>query len=328
MRSMTAAAKDRPMIVIPDDISGSYAQSHHLSRLEAIGEVRLFPDRPASPAELAERLQGADAAISFRPAFTRFTADVLSACPDLRLLSISGTGLGDVDLGAATAGGIKVANVPGPSNRAVAEHAVALALDVARSISQQDRAVRAGEWSSPQGIELGGRTLGLVGFGGIARELAGIARAFGMRVLAWSKTNDPQRAADHGVEAVDLDVLLASSDVVSLHAALNAETSGLVDAQFLRRMKRGAMLINTARGGVVDHAALVDALRSGHLRGAGLDVFHTEPLPAGDALRELPNVVMTAVNAWNTSDSSDRMIGISIDNVVGFFAGSPLNVRN
>lgn len=331
-RASDCAMKSRvpmqPLIVIPDDIGSTYVESPHLARLKAVGEVRIFTDRPANPAELADRMKGAAAVVSFRPAFTRFSASVLSHCKDLAILSISGTSLGDVDLDAASSAGIKVANVPGPSNRAVAEHSIALMLDIARSISRQDRAIRAGEWVGIQGIELGGRTLGLVGFGGIARELAAIARALGMRVLSYSRNLDPQQAASHGAEAVSLEELLAAADVISLHASLNEASRSMVNRDFLSRMKPGAILINTARGGLVDHGALVEALRSGRLRGAGLDVFHAEPLPADDPLRSLPNVVMTPVSAWNTSDASDRMIGTSIDNVVGFLTGAPQNIRN
>jgi D-3-phosphoglycerate dehydrogenase len=210
----------------------------------------------------------------------------------------------------------------------VAEHCLGLMLDVAHNITRQDRAIRSGEWASRQGFELGGLTLGLIGLGGIGMELARIATGIGMTALSWSRSNEPERAAAVGAKAVTLDELLVRSDVVSLHMTLGPETTHFVGRDFLARMKPGSILINSARGGLVDPTALVDALNSGRLAGAGLDVFHTEPLPVDDALRGLRNVVMTPVSAWNTSNAADRMIGISIENVVKFLSGAPQNVCN
>lgn len=319
-------ADRRPLIVIPDDIVGAYSGSPRLSALQPLGSVRVFSDKAGSEQELGDRISDASAVISFRPAFTRFTAAILQRCPFLRILSVSGTGLGDVDLDAAGKARVAVANVPGPSNRAVAEHALALILDVARSITLQDRAIRDGKWQSLQGIELAGRTIGLVGMGGIAQELAGIASALGMKVLSWSRNNDAPRAASVGAEPAELADLLGASDVVSMHLNLNKDTAGIADARFFAAMKAGAIFINTARGKLVDEAALVGALKNGHLRGAGLDVFNAEPPTADDPIRSMPNVVMTPVGAWNTSDASDRMIAVSIENVLRFFDGSPQNV--
>lgn len=315
-----------PTIVIPDDIGGSYAASAHLARLKQAGNVVLYSDRPGDA--LAERIAPADAVISFRPAFTRFPAAVLEQAPSLRIVSISGTGVGDVDVAAATAAGIAVANVPGPSNRAVAEHCLGMMLDLAHNITAQDRAVRSGGWSSHQGFELGGRTLGLVGLGGIGSELARLASAIGMEVLSWSRSNDPSKAEAVGAHAVTLDALLERSDVVSLHLTLGPQTTGFADVRFFGRMKPGALFINTARGGLVDPAALTEALRAGRVAGAGLDVFHAEPLPADDPLRQLPDVILTPVSAWNTSDAADRMIATSIDNVLGFLSGRSDNICN
>jgi phosphoglycerate dehydrogenase-like enzyme len=179
-----------------------------------------------------------------------------------------------------------------------------------------------------QGIELGGKTLGIVGVSGISSELAPLARSLGMKVISWSRNNDPARAAAIGSQAVPLDELLAAADVVSLHVRLNDATRHMIGADQLARMKRGAILINTARGGVVDEAALLRALQSGQIGGAGLDVFETEPLPAGHPFLTTENVVMTPVSAWSTVDASARMIDQSIENVVQFLAGTPVNVVN
>jgi D-3-phosphoglycerate dehydrogenase len=316
------------IVVVPDDVNGAYAQFDGLESLKKISEVRIHARRARDEAELAERVRPANAILSFRPAFTKFPAAVIGAAPQLKLISISGTGVEDVDVAEATRRGVAVANVVGSANRAVAELCVALMFAVARALPAQDRAVRAGDWKSAPGLELGGRTLGIVGLSGIAGELIPMARGLGMQVVSWSRNNDPARAQQAGATALPLDEVLARADVLSLHLRLNAETKSFLDAARLARMKPGAILINTARGGLVDEAALAEALRAGRLHGAGLDVFAVEPLPKASPLRALDNVVMTPVSGWNTREASRRMLAASIDNVLGFFAGRPQNIVN
>lgn len=307
---------------------GAFAASPETDRLRALATVEIHGSRPADEADLSLRIAAADVVLSFRPAFTRFPAGVIGEAKALRLICISGTGVEEVDVKEATSRGIAVANVPGPANRAVAEHCLALLFAVARRIGEQDRAIRAGTWQALEGVELGGKTLGIVGISGISRELVPLAAGLGMRVLSWSRDNAPERARAAGTSATPLDELLAVSDVVSLHVRLTPSTTGMIGARELGLMKPGAILINTARGPVVDEAALIAALRSGRLRGAGLDVFATEPLPAGHPLVDLPTVVMTPVAGWNTVDASERMIRQAVDNVAGFLRGRPINVVN
>ncbi|HEX9841864.1 MAG TPA: NAD(P)-dependent oxidoreductase [bacterium] len=326
MRQAPSAA--RPVVVVPDDINDSFAQSPELARLRAVADVQLHPTRPADESALITRLRSADVVLSFRPAFTRFPAPVLRAAEKLRMVCISGTGVEDVDVAEATARGVAVSNVVGSSNRAVAEMCLALMLAVARRVAVQDRAIRRGQWAAQQGIELGGRTLGLIGLSGISSELAPLGQALGMDVISWSRNNDPARARAVGATAVEFDEVLARAHVISLHVRLNDATRALIGAPQFARMQPGAIFINTARGGIVNEAALLDALRSGHLGGAGLDVFAAEPLPAGHPLLAMDNVVMTPVAGWNTSDASHRMICRSIDNVIGFLSGKPINVVN
>jgi len=323
-----AAPGSARRVVVPDDINGAYAAAPDMARLRAAASVEIHGSRPASEAELAERIRAADIVLSFRPAFTRFPAAVLEAATRLRMICISGTGVEDVDVAAATARGIAVTNVVGSANRAVAELCVALMLSVARSVPLQDRSVRRGEWREFQGIELGGKVLGIVGLSAIACELIPMARALGMTVLSWSRNNDPARAQAAGSTAVPFDEVLARADVVSLHARLTDATRHMIGPAELARMKPGAILINTACGGLVNEAALLAALRDGKLAGAGLDVFAAEPLPKNHPLLAMDNVVMTPVSAWNTVDAARRMIGQSIDNVVNFLAGTPTNVVN
>jgi D-3-phosphoglycerate dehydrogenase / 2-oxoglutarate reductase len=319
---------NKPVIVVPDDIGGSFDSSSSIERLKNIATVVLYDQRPLSEAELIERVHGATVILSFRPAFTKFSTPVLDGAPNLRMICISGTGVEDVAVSEATARGIAVANVPGPSNRAVAEHCLALLFSVARAVPAQDRAIRQGEWRAMQGIELGGKTLGIIGVSGISSELAPIARGLGMSVISWSRNNDTTRAAAIGSQAVSFDELLTNADVISLHVRLNGSTRNMIGRAQFARMKRGVIVINTARGGVIDEDALVHALNSGQVRGAGLDVFSHEPLPPGHPFIAMDNIVMTPVSAWSTVDASARMINQSIENVVKFLAGTPVNVVN
>jgi D-3-phosphoglycerate dehydrogenase len=315
-------------IAIPDDITGAYSDSAETNRLKAIADTQIFKTHIANADELISRIRDADVVLSFRPAFTRFPAAVIGACPKLKMICISGTGVEDVDVAEASKRGIAVANVVGSGNRAVAEHALALMLDVARRVTDQDRAVRSGAWSAQQGIELGGKTIGIVGLSAIAQNLAPLCRGIGMRVLSWSRNNDPERARAAGAAAVELDELLGEADVVSLHMRLSPALGGFFSKDMFAKMKRGAIFINTARGELTDEAALAAAIESGHLRGAGLDVFSTQPLPAGHPFWRLPNVVMTPASGWNTVDASARMIRQSIDNVVAFLDRRLLSVVN
>jgi D-3-phosphoglycerate dehydrogenase / 2-oxoglutarate reductase len=322
------AETHKPTIVVPDDIVGSFRSSPDIERLRQIATVVLHEQRASGDAELIERIRGANVVLSFRPAFTKFPKPVLDGAPLLRMICISGTGVEDVAVSAATARNIAVANVPGPSNRAVAEHCLALLFAVARRVPAQDRAIRRGEWKALQGIELGGKTLGIVGVSGISSELAPLARALGMNVISWSRNNDPARAAAIGARAVPLDELLADADIVSLHVRLNDTTRHMISSDQFARMRRGVIVINTARGGVIDEAALLRALNDGHVAGAGLDVFAQEPLAPDHPFLSMDNVVMTPVSAWSTVDASARMINQSIENVVRYLAGTPVNIVN
>ena len=322
------ADANKPIVVAPDDIGRSFKSSPNIGRIKDIATVAFHEQRASSEDELIERIRGANVILSFRPAFTKFPKPVLEGAPNLRMICISGTGVEDVALSDATARRIAIANVPGPSNRAVAEHCLALLFAVARSVPAQDRAIRSGQWKALEGIELGGKTLGIIGVSGISSELAPLARGLNMKVISWSRNNNAARAAAIGSRAVSLDELFTTSDVISLHVRLNDATRHMIgDGQF-DRMKRGAIIVNTARGGVIDETALLRALQNGQVAGAGLDVFAREPLPPSHPFLTMDNVVMTPVSAWNTLDASARMINQSIENVVQFLSGTPVNVVN
>jgi phosphoglycerate dehydrogenase-like enzyme len=254
----------------------------------------------------------------------RCTAEMIAAAPRLRLIQKIGVGVNTVDLDAARQRGIPVCNLPGTNARAVAELTLGLMLSVLRRIPAFDRGLRAGVWTDAglqDGIgELGGRTVGLIGFGAIPRILSPILAAMGCTVIYTARTP----VADPIAQYRPLADLLAEADIISLHLPLVAETEHIIDAGALDRMKPGAILINTGRGGLLDQPALVTALRSGRLLGAGLDVFETEPLPAGDPLLKLPNVVVTPHIAWLTTGTFDRSFALAAENCRRIASGAPL----
>jgi phosphoglycerate dehydrogenase-like enzyme len=254
----------------------------------------------------------------------RCTAEIIAAAPHLRLIQKIGVGVNTIDLEAAKRRGIPVCNLPGTNARAVAELTLGLMLSVLRRIPAFDRGLRAGNWTDSalqDGIgELGGRTVGLVGYGAIPRILAPILAAMGCPVLYTARN----RVAEAVAAYRPLDQLLAEADVVSLHLPLVPETACIIDATALARMKTGAMLINTGRGGLVDQSALVAALASRQIAGAGLDVFETEPIPLGNDLLNMPNVVVTPHVAWLTTGTFDRSFALAAENCRRIATGAPL----
>jgi D-3-phosphoglycerate dehydrogenase len=245
---------------------------------------------------------------------SQLPTEAMRACTSLKHVIFLGTGARSYMHPEELAGlGITVHIIKGYGDTAVAEHSIALMWAAARGLAQMDRGMRAGNWIRTEGMELTGKTLGLLGFGGIAAEVARIASGSGMRVLAWNRT--PKTAP--GVTFVDLDTLLAESQVLSVHLLLNDETRGFLSAERLARLRQGAILVNTARAAVVDEAAMIAALESGHLRHAALDVFGVEPLPAGHKLTTLPNVTLSAHSAFRTPEASDKLIRMALDIACG-----------
>ena len=237
---------------------------------------------------------------------TMVDAELMTKLPALRSIVLLGTGASSyINMEAAARHGIRVRTIRGYGDRTVAEHAFALLMAAARDVARMDRDLRAGRWDPREGVELKGATLGLVGLGGIGSEMARIGSAFGMRVVGWNRSGIP---AGIPAEACEIDDLLATSDAVSLHLALDPSTRGFLDAARLARMKRGALIINTARGAIVDDDALVAALKSGHIAHAAIDVFATEPLPADHPFTRLDNVTLTSHAAWKSRAASRRML--------------------
>ena len=264
-------------------------------------------DASVTSEQLPAVLDGAEIAIVDH---TQLPAEIAARCRGLKHVVFLGTGARSYMNPEALAElGIAVHIIKGYGDTAVAECAIALMWSAAKGFARMDREMRAGNWLRSDGIELTGKTIGLIGFGGIAAEVARIASGSGMKVLAWNRTPKTHP----GVQFVALERLLAESHVVSLHLLLNDDTRNFLSAERIASMRPGVILINTARGAVVDEAAMVEALRSGQIGHAGLDVFVTEPLPAGHVLTTLPNVTLSAHSAFRTPEASDNLIGAALD---------------
>jgi len=314
-------------IVVPDDYPPVISGSSALARLKGLAEVAVYTTAPESEEGLIERLRDADVAVNIR-AYCRFTSEVFDRCARLRMISVWGTGVDNVDLASARTHGVVVTNTPNTATESVAEHALTLMLAVARQVPQIDRKMRAGEW--PRGLvtQLHGKTLGVVGTGAIGRQVAALGRGIGMKVLAWTYHPSRDKAKEYEVTFVSLEELLRESDVVSIHLRLTDDSRGLIARGEIEKMKPSAILINTARGAIVDANALVEALRSRRIAAAGLDVFHREPLDPADPLLALDNVVLTPHSAGQTPEVLERGLHMAVENVEHFLRGAPTNVVN
>ena len=260
------------------------------------------------PDEAIRLLEGSTFAMNDH---TTMDAALLEACPSLKCIVFLGTGAASfIDLAAAERLGIRVRTYGGYGDQSVAEHALALMFAAGRGIARMDREIRAGQFEPVNGIEFAGKSLGVVGTGGIGKAMVRLGAALGMRVLAWNRSGVPE---DLPAQATEIDDLLAQADVVSIHLALNDGTRGLIDRRRLGLLKPGAIFINTARGAIVAEEALIEALQAGRIAHAGLDVFATEPLPPDHPLGGLPNVTMTAHAAFATREASDRLLRTALE---------------
>ena len=304
--------------------------------LDWSGVRALVPDTTSyvrtSYEEIASRIGDAELVFINK---CRIDEAVLARCPNLQWVGIIATGTDNIDLEACRRHGVAVANVPGYSTYSVAQMTFSLLLAICQCAERYNRAVKAGYWQLgipeeygllPQ-MELLGKTFGIYGYGSIGRQTARIAKAFGMQVLVCTRTVRPEYAAD-GVEFVDFAALLARSDVISLHCPATPATRGLINADALAQMKPGAILLNTARGALVDEAAVAAALQSGQLGFYGADAFGTEPLPADSILRTLPNAMLTPHIAWTTKEALQRLLDITTNNLRTWLAGHGENIVN
>jgi phosphoglycerate dehydrogenase-like enzyme len=306
-------------VAILDDIHDAYGQTGGIRRLRQRAEVKVFTAPFGSP----EALRGFDALIANRER-THFTLALLEQLPNLRIIAQTGNHAYHIDLAAAAQRGILVGKASGGFCTGAAELAIGLAIALMRQIPIANAAVKSGHWPMPMGRELHGKTMGIVGLGHVGRHVAKIAGAFGMRVLSWSRRPDASAAAVVGAEPCELDDLLRASDVVSVHATLAPETRGLLDARRLRLMKESACLINTARGPIIEEAALITALSNRWIAGAALDVFDREPLPAGHPLMALPNVILTPHLGWPTDKMYEQFAQAAADVLFAYLDGQEI----
>lgn len=312
-------------IVITDADTIIHDGDLDLSVLSRFGQLEIFP--LTNPGELVPRCADADAVLCNK---TRFTAETLEKCERLKYIGLFATGYNNIDLAAAKARGITVANAPGYSTNAVAQHTFALILELVNRTRDYRNLVIEGDWVRSRTfslfplpiIELAGKTIGIIGFGAIGQSVAKIAAAFGMNVLVHTRT-----IRDSGYNYAELDALLRESDIVSLHCPLTEENQRMMNAAAFSQMKRGAIFINTARGGLVDETALAASLKAGHIS-AGLDVLETEPMTPECPLYALPNCVITPHIAWAGLESRRRLLDMVYDNLAAFWAGKAVNVVN
>jgi D-3-phosphoglycerate dehydrogenase len=287
----------------PEFLAGLYTPE-----LRAIVPDLALETGDPSPDQAKAMVAGANYVINDH---TYLSEEILSAAPGLKAIVFMGTGASSyIDLAAAERLGVRVRTISGYGDRSIAEHAIALMFAAGRRIAEMDRAIRAGGWATVDGIEFLGKTLGVVGTGGIGTEMVKLGAGLGMNVIAWNRSGV---SGDLPCEAVELDGLMARADVVSLHLLLNDETTAIIDRRRLALMKPDAILVNTARGALVDEPAMIEALRAGRLRHAGLDVFADEPLPAGHPLTSLANVTLTGHAAFMTREASTRLLRTALE---------------
>jgi phosphoglycerate dehydrogenase-like enzyme len=303
-------------VAILDDIHDAFDRTEAVAHLRRRAEVRIFQDAFGDPSAI----RGFDALIANRER-TQFTRALLEQLPDLQIIAQTGNHAHHVDFDAARDLGIVVAKASGGVSIGTAELTMGLALAVMRRIPEVDRAVKSGDWPTPMTPILYGRTMGIVGLGRLGRHVAGLAGAFGMRVVAWSPTLTEEVARKSGAAFMELDDVLRTADIVSIHVSLNPETANLIDRRRLALMKPTSYLINTARGPIVNEAAMVSALEAGRIAGAGLDVFDEEPLPAGHPLTRLPNVVLTPHIGWPTDHGYEQFAHSAVAVLLDFMDG-------
>ncbi len=314
---------ERVSIVVPGDDPVQIAGSPHLERLRDYGDVVVYDESPADSAEKIARVQDAQIIINSRGVVT--WRDELRSLPNLKMITTCSIGTDMIDLVLAKELGIVVSNQPGRTAPVVAEHMFGLMFALSKRAHFQTAELKAGRWTRRMNTMLQKKVLGIVGTGAIGAEMARLGRAIGMEVIAWTFNPSPERARALGVRFVELDELLSTADVVSLHVKLTPDSHHLIGAGELARMKEGALLLNGARGDVLDIDALCASLHAGHVGGAGLDVFPQEPLPANHPILQCEQVVLTPHAADQTPEGVELLNEGAVDNVIAFLEGRPQN---
>lgn len=318
------ADKERAKIVVPGDDPVQIAGSPHLELLKPYGDVELYTDRPETFEEKVRRVKDADILVNTRGVVT-WGAKEFEQLPKLKMITSCSIGTDMFDLEAAKERGIIICNQPGRTASVVAEHMFGLMFAVAKRAAFLTAGLKAGKWIRMNNVFLQDKTLGIIGTGSIGAEMARLGRAIGMDVIAWTFSPSPERAKELGVTFVEFKELLQKADVVSLHVKLTDKSKGLIGPKELSMMKKGAILLNGARGAVVDSAALVAALDSGHLGGAGIDVFDQEPVPSDHPLLSCEQVVLTPHCADMTPEGVDLLNSGAVENVIAYIEGRVQN---
>lgn len=315
-----------PRIAVLDDYLKIALNSADWSALPNNAQVQVFHEHLGNEDAVAQALEGFDAIVAMRER-TPFPASLLARLPSLKLLVTTGMRNLSVDMQSAADRGVMVCGtqmLPYPAF----EHTWGLIMGLTKNISREDRLMHDGGWQAGATVGLKGKTLGLLGLGKLGAQSARVGQAFGMRVVAWSQNLTDARARACGAEWVDKEQLLADSDVVSIHLVLSERTRGLVGATELATMKSSAYLVNTSRGPIVDEAALVEALNSGRIAGAGIDVFDIEPLPRAHPLRSARNALLTGHTGYSTAEAFETMYSQCVECIQGWMEGAPVRVLN
>ena len=315
----------RLKIVVPGDSPPQIQGSPHLERLKPYGDVAVYTDRPETSEEQVRRAEGADILINSR-GLVKWPAELLRQLPQLKLISLCSIGTDMIGLDEAKRRGVTVCNQPGRTAPVVAEHGFGLMFALAKRAAFLTASMKAGEWPRMDNVYLQGKTLGIVGTGHIGAEMARLGQAIGMNVIAWTYHPSAARAETLGIRFVELEDLLETADVVSLHVRLTEESRHLIAEREFGLMKPGALLINVARGGVVDTEALIAALDSGQLGGAAIDVYDQEPLPGDHRLLGCEQVILTPHCADMTPEGVELLNEGAVDNIIAFLEGTPKNV--
>ena len=309
-------------IVVVDHV---YLEEQHIDKLRSLGNLRIFKRSPRSADDLKRRIKGAHIVIV---GWSKLSRDVMNSAEKLKMISIWATSCHYVDVQVAKEKGITVTHVPGYATEAVAEHSFALMLAGARKLLLADKHVRRGgfDWRPFGGVELRGKTLGVIGTGTIGCRVAEISKAFEMQVLGYDRYPNVKRARELGMDYVDLSTLLKKSDFITLHVTLTPETQNLLSEKEFKTIKKGAVIVNTSQGKVIDEKAMIKALKSGRISYAGLDVFEEEPPAKNNQLFALDNTVLSPHVGFHTVEAVKRCTDICIDNIVKFSEGRPQNM--
>lgn len=316
---------EKPLIVYPDaDGDEETLYPELFERLRNVATVRIYHGRPTNDDDYIARIKDANGILLGWDLPGR----VMQHARQLQVISFTGVGADRfVDLQQSKQRNITVCNCPGYSDITVAEHTIALLLALCRHIPTLNRNIRTGTWqSNTQALELHGKHIGLIGFGGIGKRFSQLCHAFGMHVSVWTRSMNKDYEKQYGVRIRALEDLYANCDVISLHLAANRATENLIDRAAFDSMRDGTILINTARAELVNEKAMLEALRSGKLSGAALDVYHQEPLTAEHPLTTLPNVVLTPHTGYDTPESVARLYQMGTDNLIKYFSDQPVNV--